>query len=200
MNVAEESTPPPHAPVALIGGYRAGFKEDFDRLYQASYPKLYRTLLAILRDPAAAEDCVQEGCLRAFRSWARWKSDAPAQAWLHRIVLNTAFSHMRRERLREVGELVRRLGRPVSPDPDAATDSTDLGNALRSLPPKQAGAIVLRYLHGYSNREIAVALGVPERTIASRLIAARANLRAQLGPDFEPGMSTSPPSGVPPVI
>ena len=97
--------------------YQAGSKEDFDRLYQASYPKLHRTLVTILRDPAAAEDCTQEGCLKAFRAWPKWKGDAPAEAWLHRIVLNTAFSHRRRERLREVGELVRRLGRPEAEDP-----------------------------------------------------------------------------------
>ena len=68
---------------------------------------------------------------------------------------------------------------------------------MRSLPPKQAAAIVLRHLHGYTNREIALALGVPERTVASRLIAARANLRNRLGPDFETGMSTTDSSEVP---
>jgi RNA polymerase sigma-70 factor, ECF subfamily len=178
--------------------YRPGSKADFDRLYQASYQKLYRTLVTILRDPAAAEDCLQEGCLRAFQSWSRWKQDAPAEAWLHRIVLNTAFTHRRRERLREVGELVRRLGRPEPPpDPAEAADSSVLGGALRELPPKQAAAIVLRHLHGYTNREIAVALGVPERTVASRLIAARKALKERLGADFRPEMSTSPAPEVP---
>lgn len=177
--------------------YRAGSKEDFDRLYQSSYPRLHRTLTTILRDPAAAEDCVQEGCLKAFRAWKGWKGDAPAEAWLHRIVLNTAFSHRRRERLREVGELVRRLGRPEPVDPVEQAGSPDLLRALRALPPRQAAAIVLRHVHGYSNREIAAALGVPERTVASRLIAARRELRRLLGPDFAPEMSTSAPLEVP---
>ena len=46
---------------------------------------------------------------------------------------------------------------------------------------KQAAALVLRHYHGYSNREIAAALGVPDQTVASRLAAARKELQAVLG-------------------
>ena len=53
--------------------------------------------------------------------------------------------------------------------------------AMKKLPPKQAAALVLRHFHGYSNREIAAALGVPEQTVASRLGAARKHLQAVLG-------------------
>ena len=59
--------------------------------------------------------------------------------------------------------------------------------ALRKLPPEQAAAIILRHLHGYTNREIGTALGVPERTVASRLAAAKRRLRAELGPAFARG-------------
>src|SRR6266581_2237427 len=78
--------------------------------------------------------------------------------------------------LSEVGELIRRLGRPSPRDP---TDEirTDLARELRALPPKQAAAVVLRYMHGFTNREIAHALNVPERTIASRRAAAKSRLR-----------------------
>jgi RNA polymerase sigma-70 factor (ECF subfamily) len=53
--------------------------------------------------------------------------------------------------------------------------------AIQKLPTKQAAALVLRHYHGYSNREIAAALGVPEQTVASRLAAARKHLQAVLG-------------------
>src|SRR5579859_616038 len=87
-----------------------GSKEAFDHLYRATYQRIFRTLVSITRDPAAAEDCAQEAFLRAFRAWRTWKGDAPAEAWLHRIAINTAISHRRRERIREVGALIRRLG------------------------------------------------------------------------------------------
>lgn len=170
--------------------YRPGDRDDFDRLYRASYPRLLGTLIGVLGDRAAAEDCVQEAFVRAFRAWPGWRPDAPAEAWLHRIALNVAVSHQRRQRLREVGELVRRLGRPEPPpDPLSAAERGDLTKALRRLPAKQSAAIVLRHYHGYSNREIAYALGIPERTVASRLAAAKIRLRVLLTDGAE---ATSP--------
>ena len=176
--------------------YRPGVKEDFDRLYRATYPRVFASLVMILRNPAAAEDATQEGYLRAFRAWNGWKQEAPAEAWLYRIALNVAFTHRRRERLNEIGELIRRLGRPREPDPTEAFQP-DVIRELRALPPKQAATLVLRHLHGFTNREIAAAVGIPERTVASRLAAAKARLRVRLGDSFEAGLGTSGTSTVP---
>jgi RNA polymerase sigma-70 factor (ECF subfamily) len=135
----------------------------------------------MLRDREAAEDCTQDAFERAFKAWKTWRPDAPAEAWLHRIAINVAINGQRRERLQEVGAVLRRIGRPVEPtDPAVVVERSDLLEALRKLPPKQAAAIVLRHFHGYTNREIAISLGVPERTVASRLAAARARLQQLL--------------------
>lgn len=161
--------------------YTPGSAEDFDRLYRASYQRVLYSLLAVLRDYSAAEDCAQETFVRAYRAWRDWKPDAPAEAWLHRIALNVASSYRRWHRLREVSEVVRRLGEPrvEATTPDLALRS-DLLEALRRLPPDQAATIVMRHHHGYTNREIATALGVPESTVASRLAAAKRRLRQEL--------------------
>ena len=161
--------------------YCPGSQADFDRLYRDSYQRVLYTLLAVLRDYHAAEDCAQETFLRAYRAWSDWKPDAPAEAWLHRIALNVATSYRRWRRLREVGEVVRRLGRPRTDSemPELGLQR-DLFEALRRLPPEQAATVVLRHHHGYTNREIAAALGVPESTIASRLAAAKLRLRQEL--------------------
>jgi RNA polymerase sigma-70 factor (ECF subfamily) len=166
--------------------YRPGVESDFERLYNNSYARLVYTLFGILGDHGAAEDCAQETFARAYRAWGRWKPDAPAEAWLHRIALNVASSYRRRQKLREVGEVVRRLGRPApEPDPADVAEWGDVYVALRRLPPKQAAIVVLRHQHGYTNREIAVALGIPEATVASRLAAAKAKLRQHLGDAWE---------------
>lgn len=165
--------------------YQPGSREDFDRLYRAAYPRVYRTLTAILRDPAEAEDCAQDAFVQAFRAWRRWRPDAPAEAWIHRIAVNRAISYRRRAQLRTAGELVRRLGRPAaSADPALIASQPDVLSALRSIPPKLAAAIVLRHYHGYNNREIAAAIGVSERTVGTRLRQAAERLRAILDPDF----------------
>ena len=135
----------------------------------------------MLRDREAAEDCTQTAYERAYKAWKTWRPEAPAEAWLHRIAINTAISSRRKERLQELGEVLRRIGRPAPPpDPALTAERSEIVDAIRTLPPKQAAAIVLRHYHGYSNREIAVALDIPERTVASRLATARARLRDRL--------------------
>jgi len=170
------------APKPAVETYEPGSAADFERLYRNSYRRILGTLITLVRDRATAEDCAQETYERAYRAWAGWKPDAPVEAWLHRIAINVAISDQRHQRLRQAGELVRRLGRPAAgPDPSTVAERSDLLNAIKKLPTKQAAALVLRHFHGYSNREIAAAIGVPEQTVASRLAAARKQLQAVLG-------------------
>jgi len=170
--------------------YRAGSRDDFDRLYRDSYERVLRTLVGLLQDRPAAEECLQEAFVRAFKAWPRWRPDAPAEAWLMRIAINTASSYRRREGLRSLGETVRRLGHAAVVQPVDPTHSTEVLDAVGRLPTAQAAAIVLRYVHGYTNREIAASLGVAESTIASRLATAKGRLRDELesagGPMLEP--------------
>ena len=71
-------------------------------------------------------------------------------------------------------------------DPQEVVEHRDLATALAKLPPKQAAAIVLRHYHGYTNRAIAQALGIPERTVASRLAVAKERLRVMLKHSYGP--------------
>jgi RNA polymerase sigma-70 factor (ECF subfamily) len=172
------SDPSVRAPVAPAADpeepYRPGDVVDFERLYRASFSRIRATLVAMLRDQADADDCAQEAFVRAFRAWPQWRPEAPAEAWVHRIAINVAVSHRRRTRLSGV---LHDLLHSSDSDPSSTVpERSDLMRALQALPPRQAAAIVLRHLHGYSNREIAAALDVPERTVASRLTAARGRL------------------------
>ena len=177
--------------------YQPGSREDFDRLYRSAYPRVYRTLTVILGDPAEAEDCTQDAFVKAFQAWKRWRPDAPAEAWIHRIAVNRAISYRRGARLRTVGELLRRLGRPSGgSDPALVATKPDLLTALRSIPPKLAAAIVLRHYHGYNNREIAAALGVSERTIGTRLSQAAERLRPLLEKSKSDGFSLAASSAL----
>ncbi len=177
--------------------YQPGSREDFDRLYRSAYPRVYRTLTVILGDPAEAEDCTQDAFVKAFQAWKRWRPDAPAEAWIHRIAVNRAISYRRGARLRTVGELLRRLGRPSGgSDPALVATKPDLLTALRSIPPKLAAAIVLRHYHGYNNREIAAALGVSERTIGTRLSQAAERLRPLLEKSNADGFSLAASSAL----
>jgi RNA polymerase sigma factor (sigma-70 family) len=162
--------------------YRPGSLDDFDRLYRDSRERVLRLLMGILGDASAAEDCLQETFVRALRIWSRWRPDDPAEAWLSRIAMKVAVPYRRRERLHALGERVRRIGslKEATPLDDGAW-SSDLLAALRRLPPNDAAIIVLRFGHGYANREIATALGEDEAAVASHLEAAKARLLIELG-------------------
>lgn len=154
-------------------------------------------LYAITGDGASAEDCVQEAFVRAYAAWPRFRPDRPAEAWMHQIAVNTAISHRRRAKLREVGEVVRRLGRPgAGHDPADSAGRSDLVRALSALPPRVAADFVLRYHHGYNNREIARLEGVSERTVGARLAQAREELARRLGPEWRGELPTSVVPGV----
>ena len=161
--------------------FRPGSQEDFERLYRESHGKVLATLVGILGDRASAEDCAQEAFARALRAWPNWRPEAPPEAWVHRIAVNVAVSARRRQTLAQLGDRLRHLGGATAVADPADGTRADLLGALRRLPPRQAAVIVLRHLHGYTNREIAASIGVPERTVASRLAAAKARLRTDLG-------------------
>ncbi|MHB1575934.1 MAG: RNA polymerase sigma factor [Candidatus Dormibacteria bacterium] len=166
----------------MFSTYRPGSDSDFDRLYRDNYSKVLQTVAAIVGTGVAAEDCAQETFERAYAAWPRFRPEAPAPVWLQRIAVNVAVTERRRSELRQVKETIRRFGqREAIEDAAARVEDMDLLGALRSLPPRQAAVIVLRHLHGYTNREIAVAIGIPERTVASRLASAKRNLAARLG-------------------
>ena len=119
--------------VLALAEVRMAFRaelDDFGSFYERTYPAAYRTAWAILRDHGAAADAVQEAYLAAYRERGRFRGDAPAQAWLLRIVVNRAISEARRPRPRLVA--ARRRGPAAAPADDVrrATDHLALDGAL----------------------------------------------------------------------
>jgi len=178
-----------------LTGLCPGSPEDFDRLYLETHPRLVRTLTAVLGDAAAAEDCVQEAFVRAWKAWPRWRPEAPVEAWMYRIALNVAFSARRKSRLRQMTE---RLLRPSQGSPDLRISASPLRQALARLPPREAAAVMLRHYHGYSRAETAAMLGLTERAVSLRLAKAQAILVRELGEDWTDDRALHPvaPSGV----
>jgi RNA polymerase sigma-70 factor (ECF subfamily) len=119
--------------------------DDFGSFYERTYPAAYRTALAIMRDRGAAADAVQEAYLAAYRERGRFRGDAPALAWLLRIVVNRAITEARRPRPRLVALDVATAAVAPADDERRATDHHVLVGALAALEPRARAAIVLRY-------------------------------------------------------
>ncbi len=136
---------------------------------------LYHVACGILRSEADREDAVQECILKAWEKQDSLKSDAAFRSWVTRILINECY------------DICRRSGKVVVLDelPDIAApetlDNRDLRDAIDRLEDIYRLPILLFYVEGFSIRECARILQIPEGTVKSRLHAGRGKLRISLG-------------------
>mgnify|MGYP002623510194 CR=1 FL=1 len=171
----------------LIGRAVHGDAGAIDALVAAHRPRARRTALGILGDPDAAEDVAQEAMIRLQGALAGFRGEAELGTWLHRIVLNLTYDHLRRQRRERAGVPLASVGNradPRAPDPHAAVDGARARAALRAalarLPDDQREVLSLRFLTGLSYAEIARVTGVAEGTVASRIYRALQRLGSEV--------------------
>ena len=162
--------------------------ELYDRYGRAAYGLALR----VLRDPALAEDAVQEAFLALWNSAARFVPErSKASTWILTLVHRRAVDAVRREQRRRADTL------DHAPEPSVGGVDEDawlrlqrerVQTALRSLPDAQREALELAYYGGFSQSELAERLGQPIGTIKSRMFAGLSRLRELLG---EPGTEVS---------
>lgn len=156
---------------------------------------LYRMALRLTRNPADAEDLVQETYLRAFRFRDRFIAGSNLRAWLFKILSNAAISRFRHishetadtslDRMEEF-DLYSQTDAGGGPEESAESEAlsgildVDVRRALEDLPEPFRLAVLLSDLEGFSYREIADMLEVPLGTVMSRLFRGRRMLRKQL--------------------
>jgi RNA polymerase sigma-70 factor (ECF subfamily) len=177
-------------------------------------PALYSAALRMTRNPADAEDLVQETYLRAYRGYAGFEPGTNLRAWLYRILTNTYINSYRAKQRRpderqlddvEDLYLYRRLGaveeamaaRSAEEElMDLFTDE-EVKAALDSLPEQFRIAVYLADVEGFSYKEIADILDVPIGTVMSRLHRGRKAMQREL---YEYAMNrglTGPVTSVP---
>jgi RNA polymerase sigma-70 factor, ECF subfamily len=157
---------------------------------------LYGAALRMTRNPADAEDLVQETMLRAYRSFDRFEAGTNLKAWLFRILTN-AYINVYRKRQREPQkvstdqaedfDLYQELRNhdshfeetPESIVLDALVDS-DILEAIDDLPEQFRLAVVLSDIEGFSYAEMAEIMDVPMGTVMSRLHRGRKALQKRL--------------------
>jgi RNA polymerase sigma-70 factor (ECF subfamily) len=163
-------------------------KVEFEALARPHLDALYRTALRMVRHPAAAEDMVQETCLRAFASFGRSSRKTNFRAWLFRILVNLCIDHIRaagRESALPVDAVPLDVGPAMdSPDPEQHAISRSLRDQLRraieALAPELRVVVLLVLVEEMSYAEAAESLEVPVGTVRSRLNRARAHLQSLL--------------------
>jgi RNA polymerase sigma-70 factor (ECF subfamily) len=158
---------------------------------------LYTAALRMTRNPADAEDLVQETYLKAYRAFGTFTEGTNLKAWLYRILTNTFINSYRSKKRRpeqselDEGEdlyLYRRLGglEAVAAGRSAEEEvldhftDTEVKDAVEALPEQFRMAVLLADVEGFSYKEIAEILDVPIGTVMSRLHRGRKSLQKTL--------------------
>jgi RNA polymerase sigma factor (sigma-70 family) len=160
-------------------GQRIGNDSSFERLYRDHRRDVYGAVLRDVRDPAEAEDVTQIAFLNAFRAMRKGERPEKPRAWLVTIARNVV-----RRRYRE---LMRRP-QEVGLDPEAAAalaevdgpTATEIGGAIRCLPPSQRTVILLREIQGRSYAEIAEEMDLSIAAVETLIFRARRSLSEEL--------------------
>ena len=170
-------------------------EERFERDVLPLLPGLYGAALRMTRNPADAEDLLQEATLRAYRGFASFQEGTNLKAWLYRILTNS-FINTYRKRQREPRTvegpedqdewfLFDRLGsrsveRSAEEDVLENIPDADVKAALESIPENFRMAVLLADVEGFSYKEIAEITEVPIGTVMSRLHRGRKALEKAL--------------------
>ena len=136
---------------------------------------LYRVACGILRSEADREDAVQECILKAWEKRSALKNDGAFRSWVTRILINECYDICRRgQKLVVMDELPEQAAPPE-------LENRELRDAVDQLEDIYRLPILLFYVEGFTIREVAQILQIPEGTVKSRLYAGRGKLRESLG-------------------
>ena len=143
----------------------------------------------LARDPAVADDVVQDGLVRALAALEQFQAGTNLKAWLFTIVRN-AFYETARRRRRELssignGDLPQRT---IPPDAERRAEIRDLQSTIWTLPPLLREALILVGAQEMSYEEAATVCGVPVGTMKARVSRARTSLAAAMQRERDDGV------------
>lgn len=171
----------------LIERLRQDDLDALGELFERYRDRVFRTALVIVRDPAVAEDILQDCFLKVYANARRIDTDRPLAPWLYRVTVNLSYTWLSRGKNQRtpLDNVVDLLVSPMKQAPDCLTEQMELRQnvrkAIHDLNIDQRVVIVLYYLNGLNLQDIAEILDLPIGTVKSRLYYARENLRSKLG-------------------
>ncbi|WP_110710411.1 sigma-70 family RNA polymerase sigma factor [Salinicola sp. CR57] len=164
---------PPHD--VLIDNLQACARGDgpaFEKLYRATSPHLYAQLLRIVRQEAAAQDCLQLVYLRVWQVAGQYDADrARPMTWLSTLTRNIGIDWLRRQRPQEADgdAIIETL--PGESDLESESDinqqAESLQHCLTELTMQQRQALELAFFEGLTHHDLASHLGTPLGTVKS---------------------------------
>lgn len=159
--------------------------QDFDKVVQLHWPRIFRFVLTSVRDRDAAETLTQDCFFRAYKGRMRFRGDASINTWLMRIAVNLVRDFARNRRLQfwrrarssglDTADISHWLpDRGISPEAKALVKEQvkAVWNATEVLSDKQRTVFLLRFVEDMDLLEIAAATGMKEGTVKMHLFRA----------------------------
>lgn len=174
----------------LIAACLRGEQSAYAALFDQYVASLHRLCFSLLLNEQDAEDVVQESFVYAFKNLHRFDAErASFKTWLYTIAISRS-RNVHRRKSSVLADLTQMLWQnipgPKSERPERAyaerSAQDAVQQALASLSPRLREAVVLRYGHGLTYREMAEIIGCPPKTAESRVRLAHEALRGVLNP------------------
>ena len=155
-----------------------GESAAFQPLVEKYHQPLFRMAVRMLGDREEARDAVQNAFLKAYRALGRYDASQKFFTWIYRIAVNECLNIIRARKTIVPLDQIEAVAQGIEPDDPAerSEQRKRIRQALMALSPEQREVIVLRHFGGMTYAQVAEALGVPEKTVKSRLFGARQRL------------------------
>lgn len=180
---------PSYSDQELVSGVLQANPAHQAALYRQYSVPMFRVLLRYAKDRSEAEDMLQDGFVRVYRDIGQFRGDGALGGWIRRIMVNTALSHLRKQRdfVRDVPDFsVFESKFHTEEDFASNLDAQTLLSYLQKLPPGYRTVFNLYAIEGYTHEEIAEQLGISIGTSKSQLFKAREYLKKMLDQSFKP--------------
>lgn len=170
---------------ALTGAMKRGDEEAYRRFCELYLPRLLRYLLVLARgDEDSAREALQQTLVRVARHARAFRSEAVFWSWLT-VLARSAFIDQRRKSIRQRSLLERLFSLRGQPSDPGVADSEArfeecVRRALAGLLDDERALIEQKYFDGYSVKEIAGRNGATEKSVESRLVRVRRQLKARI--------------------
>lgn len=165
-------------------------RKEFEQVALPQLDSMYGAALRLTRNPAEAEDLVQDSFVRAYRFWHTFKAGTSIKAWMFTILRNTFINRYHRSNRRRSAQTdlesqlsslgpEAAVGHPTSalPGPEVATSQRltreRINAALETIPEDYRMAVMLADLDGLAYKEIAEIMDCPIGTVMSRIYRGR---------------------------
>ena len=160
----------------LITRCLAGDSRAFEPLVERYHRPLFRVAVRMLGSREEAQDVTQTVFLKAYQALATCDRQRRFFSWIYRILINECLNALRARRPTQVIEETMASPAPAADPVETVETRRRVRKALLLLPEAQRDVILLRHFAEMRYEQIAAALGVPEKTVKSRLFSARQRL------------------------